>query len=77
MNDPCILRTCYLLVPLCLNRFAILSFKNNQSLTHELQGIFPSSLMRDPQHILDGMLVLRCFFCDSFQTPIEFDILHY
>ncbi len=40
-------------------------------------GIFLSSLVHDRQYILDGMLVLHCFFCDSFQTPIEFDILHY
>jgi hypothetical protein len=30
--------------------------------------------MHDPQHILDGMLVLRCFFCKTFQTPIEYDM---
>jgi hypothetical protein len=38
------------------------------------QGIFPSNLMHDPHHTLDGMLVLRYFFCNIFQTPIEFDM---
>jgi hypothetical protein len=38
------------------------------------QGIFPSNLIHDPNHTLDGMLVLRCFFCDAFQTPIEYDM---
>jgi hypothetical protein len=52
----------------------ILSFKNNGSLSRELQGIFPHNLIHDPQHTLDGMLVLCCFFCNAFQTPIEFDI---
>jgi hypothetical protein len=23
---------------------------------------------------LDGMLILRCFFSNAFQTPIEFDM---
>jgi hypothetical protein len=39
-----------------------------------LQGIFPRNLIHDPQHTLDGMLVLHCFFCNRFQTPIEFDM---
>jgi hypothetical protein len=30
--------------------------------------------MHDPQHTLDGRLVLRCLFCDSFQTTIECDM---
>jgi hypothetical protein len=30
--------------------------------------------MHDPQHTLDGMLVLSCFFCHTFQTPIEYDM---
>jgi len=30
--------------------------------------------MHDPQYILDGMSVLCCFFCNAFQTPIEFDM---
>jgi hypothetical protein len=38
------------------------------------QRIFPSNLMHDPHHTLDGTLVLRCFFCDTFQTPIEYDM---
>jgi hypothetical protein len=56
------------------NANAILNFKNNQSLTWELQGIFPRNLMNDPQRALDGMLVLCCFFCNAFLTPIEFDM---
>ena len=39
-----------------------------------MQAIFPRNLIRDPQHTLDGMLVLCCFFCNAFQTPIEFDM---
>lgn len=39
-----------------------------------MQGIFPRNLIHDPQHTLDGMLVLDCFFCNRFQTPIEFDM---
>jgi hypothetical protein len=45
----------------------ILNFKNNQSLTRELQRIFLHNLIHDPQHTLDGMLVLHCFFCKTFQ----------
>jgi hypothetical protein len=26
-------------------------------------GIFPRNLIHDPQHTLDGMLVLKCLFC--------------
>jgi hypothetical protein len=54
--------------------FAILSFKNNGPLSRELQALFPRNLIHDPQHTLDGMLVLRCFFCNGFQTPIEYDM---
>ena len=56
------------------NASAILSFKNNQSLKRELQAIFPRNLIHDPQHTLEGMLVLYCFFCNTFQTPIEYDM---
>jgi replicative DNA helicase Mcm len=38
------------------------------------QGIFPHNLMHDPQHTLDGILVLRCSFCSTFKTPIEYDM---
>jgi hypothetical protein len=38
------------------------------------QGIFPHNLDHDRWHILDGMLVLRCLFCKTFQTPIEYDM---
>jgi hypothetical protein len=34
----------------------------------------PRNLIHDPNRTLDGMLVLRCFFCNAFQTPIEFDM---
>ncbi len=30
--------------------------------------------MHDPQHNLDGMLILRCLFCELFQTPMEYDM---
>ena len=55
-------------------QLAILSFKNNGYLSRELQALFPCNLMHDPQHTLDGMLVLKCFFCNAFQTPIEYDM---
>jgi hypothetical protein len=57
-----------------ITKFAILSFKNNGSLSRELQSLFPRNLINDPQHTLDGMLVLKCFFCNAFQTPIEYDM---
>ena len=38
------------------------------------RAVFPMNLEHDPDHVLDGMLVLRCFFCRRFKTPIEFDI---
>jgi hypothetical protein len=34
----------------------------------------PMNLLHDPSHILDGMLVMRCFFWRRFKTPIEFDM---
>jgi hypothetical protein len=39
-----------------------------------LEGIFPRNLIHDPQHTLDGMSVLHCFFYNRFQTPIEYDM---
>jgi hypothetical protein len=37
--------------------------------------IYPYNLKHDNPHFtLDGMLVLRCYFCKTFQTPIEFDM---
>jgi hypothetical protein len=39
-----------------------------------LQALFPRNLIHDPHHTLDGMLVLRCYFCNTFQTPIEYDM---
>ena len=38
------------------------------------KAVFPMNLQHDPDHVLDGMLVLRCFFCRRFKTPIEFDM---
>src|SRR5215831_1071272 len=35
---------------------------------------YPYNLKHDPHHTLDGMLVLRCYFCKRFQTPIEYDM---
>jgi hypothetical protein len=37
------------------------------------QIIFPHNLEHDG-HTLDGMLVLSCFFCNTFHTPIEIDM---
>jgi hypothetical protein len=37
-------------------------------------SVFPHNLIHDPNRTLDGMLVLRCFFCNAFQTPIEYDM---
>ncbi|MFZ0512089.1 MAG: hypothetical protein WAM14_10825 [Candidatus Nitrosopolaris sp.] len=39
-----------------------------------MQALFPRNLIHDPQHTLDGMLVLKCFFCNAFQTPLEYDM---
>jgi hypothetical protein len=39
-----------------------------------LQALFPRNLIDDPQRTLDGMLVLKYFFCNAFQTPIEYDM---
>lgn len=36
---------------------------------------FPHNLKHDPHHTLDGMLVLRCYFCKEFQTPIFYDMM--
>jgi hypothetical protein len=36
--------------------------------------LLPYNLKRDPHYTLDGMLVLKCFFCKRFQTPIEYDM---
>jgi len=52
----------------------ILSFKNNGPLSRELQALFPRNLIHDPQYTLDRMLVLKCFFCNGFKTPIEYDM---
>jgi hypothetical protein len=38
------------------------------------EAIFPMNLMHDPDHVIDGMLVMRCFFCRTFKTPIELDM---
>jgi hypothetical protein len=51
-----------------------ISLKSYGSLSRELQALFPRNLIHDPQHTLDGMLVLKCFFCNAFQTPIEYDM---
>src|SRR5215471_18384301 len=52
----------------------ILGFKNNGPLSRELQALFPRNLIHDPQYTLDRMLVLKCFFCNGFKTPIEYDM---
>ena len=39
-----------------------------------MQALLPRNLIHDPQHTLDGKLVLKCFFCNAFQTPIEYDM---
>jgi len=38
-------------------------------------GIFPRNLIHDPKNVLNGMLVLKCPFCTSYKTPIEFDMV--
>lgn len=35
---------------------------------------FPRNLKHDPDHVLDGMLVLECFFCGKYKTPIKWDL---
>ena len=37
-------------------------------------GFFPRNLICDPQHVLDGMLVLKCLFCERYKTPIHNDM---
>lgn len=37
-------------------------------------GFFPRNLRSDPQHVLDGMLVLKCFFCERYKTPLQNDM---
>ena len=37
-------------------------------------AVFPTNLWHDPDYVLDGMLVLRCFFCRTFKTPIDMRI---
>lgn len=39
-----------------------------------MERVFPRNLIHDPQHVLDGMLVLKCEFCEVSQTPIESDM---
>jgi hypothetical protein len=39
-----------------------------------LEQVFPRNLIHYPQHVLDGMLVLKCEFCETSQTPIESDM---
>ncbi len=35
---------------------------------------FPRNLMYDPHRVLDGMLVLKCVFCERFKTPLQNDM---
>jgi hypothetical protein len=35
---------------------------------------FPLNLRCDPQHVLDGMVVLKCLFCERYKTPIQNDM---
>jgi hypothetical protein len=39
-----------------------------------LEQVFPRNLIHDPQYALDGMLVLKCYLCETYQTPIESDM---
>jgi len=39
-----------------------------------LEQVFPRNLIHDQQHMLDGMLVLKCEFCETSKTPIESDM---
>ena len=38
------------------------------------KAVVPRNLIHDPNRTLDGMLTLHCFFCNAFQTPIEYDM---
>jgi DNA replicative helicase MCM subunit Mcm2 (Cdc46/Mcm family) len=38
------------------------------------EELFPRNLMYDPKNVLDGMQVLKCYFCKRFKTPIKFDM---
>jgi hypothetical protein len=35
---------------------------------------YPRNLMYDPDRVLDGMLVLKCLFCEHYKTPIQNDM---
>ncbi len=39
-----------------------------------MEQVFPRNLMHDLLHVLDGLLVLKCDFCEVSQTPIESDM---
>ncbi|MGB7953126.1 MAG: hypothetical protein WCF23_04025 [Candidatus Nitrosopolaris sp.] len=39
-----------------------------------MEQVFPRNLIHDPQHVLDGTLVLKCEFCETSKTPIESDM---
>jgi hypothetical protein len=41
---------------------------NYETLTRSLEQVFPRNLIHDPQHVLDGMLVLKREFCETSQT---------
>jgi hypothetical protein len=42
--------------------------------TEDEDDFFPRNLMYDPDRVLDGMLVLKCLFCEHYKTPIQNDM---
>jgi hypothetical protein len=45
-----------------------------QESTKSKEALLPSNLKHDPLRLLDGMLVLKCFICERYKTPIEWDM---
>jgi hypothetical protein len=42
--------------------------------TDEEDDFFPRNLMYDPDRVFDGMLVLKCLFCERYKTPLQNDM---
>ncbi|MDP9288966.1 MAG: hypothetical protein M3P08_12315 [Thermoproteota archaeon] len=42
--------------------------------TEDEDDFFPRNLMYDPDRVMDGMLVLKCLFCERYKTPIQNDM---
>ena len=45
-----------------------------KKLPQDEDDYFPRNLMYDPDRVLDGMLVLKCLFCEQYKTPLQNDM---